>query len=31
MKAGIAYARIATQLGHPPHTVTERRGPRPAA
>jgi hypothetical protein len=25
MEAGIAYARIAAQLGHPPHTVTKGR------
>jgi hypothetical protein len=25
MGAGIAYARIAAQLGHPPHTVTRGR------
>jgi hypothetical protein len=25
MEAGIAYARIAAQLGHPPHTVTRGR------
>jgi hypothetical protein len=28
MEAGIAYARIATQFGHPPHTATKgRSGP----